>query len=74
MNPITVTLDRFSQRHGWANRLLRIDLTAGRISATPIDSYIPEFIGGRGVADAAWPGTSIQSLWIHSTRQVPSSS
>ncbi len=50
MKPIIATLGRFSQRHGWANRLLRIDLTAGKISATPIEAYIPEFIGGRGVA------------------------
>ncbi|MBC7240477.1 MAG: aldehyde ferredoxin oxidoreductase, partial [Chloroflexi bacterium] len=43
-------LPRFAPRFGWANRLLRIDLSTHRISAEPIDAYIPDFIGGRGIA------------------------
>ncbi len=43
-------LPRFAPRFGWANRLLRIDLSTHRISAEPMDAYIPDFIGGRGAA------------------------
>ncbi|MFO7697929.1 MAG: aldehyde ferredoxin oxidoreductase N-terminal domain-containing protein [Anaerolineae bacterium] len=50
MKPITVTLPRCAPRFGWANRLLRVDLSAASITAAPLDGYIPDYIGGRGVA------------------------
>jgi aldehyde:ferredoxin oxidoreductase len=50
MNAITVTLPRFSPRYGWANRLLRVDLSNASITVQPLDEYIPDYIGGRGVA------------------------
>lgn len=49
--PDTVAhLPRFAPRCGYANRLLRVDLSARRISVEPLDPYIPDYIGGRGVA------------------------
>ncbi|NLT73085.1 MAG: hypothetical protein GXX94_02665 [Chloroflexi bacterium] len=50
MKPYTSVLKRFATPYGWANRLLRIDLSAGRISAEPLDHYLPDYIGGRGLA------------------------
>ena len=46
----TVTLERFAPRYAWRNRLLRIDLSAGRIWAQETAPYIPEYIGARGIA------------------------
>jgi aldehyde:ferredoxin oxidoreductase len=50
MKEMAVQLPRFAPRYGWANRLLRIDLSAPRVTAEPMDAYLPDFIGGRGVA------------------------
>lgn len=46
----TVTLDSFAPTFAWRNRILRIDLSDGRIWADPSDSYTPEYIGARGIA------------------------
>jgi aldehyde:ferredoxin oxidoreductase len=50
MTSIRVSLPRFKPMHGWANRLLRVDLSNGRITAQPIAPYVPDYIGGRGIA------------------------
>ncbi|MDO8671366.1 MAG: aldehyde ferredoxin oxidoreductase N-terminal domain-containing protein, partial [Dehalococcoidia bacterium] len=36
--------------YGWTGRILRVDLTTGKIEETPTSDYVPKFIGGRGVA------------------------
>ncbi len=46
----TVTLQHFAPTHAWRNRILRIDLSDGRIWAEPTDPYIPDYIGARGIA------------------------
>ncbi len=46
----TVKLPRFAPLYGWRNRLLRVDLSAGRIWAQPTAQDVPQFIGGRGLA------------------------
>ena len=50
MRPITVSLPRFATMHGWANRILRIDLSDMRISAQETTPYIPDYLGARGIA------------------------
>ncbi|MCD6521140.1 MAG: hypothetical protein J7M05_14585 [Anaerolineae bacterium] len=45
-----VTLPRFPALHGWCNRLLRIDLSSGRIRAQEAAPYLPDYLGGRGIA------------------------
>jgi len=37
---------------GWANRILRIDLSGPRIWAQPTAPFAPDFVGGRGLAAA----------------------
>jgi aldehyde:ferredoxin oxidoreductase len=49
MKAITVTVARFQPMYGWANRLLRVDLSTGRIWAHESALYLPDFIGARGV-------------------------
>jgi len=44
------TLGRFETLFGWANRLLRIDLSNLSITAEPLPKAAREFIGGRGLA------------------------
>ncbi len=49
--PVTVArLERFRPTHGWANRLLWVDLSDRTIRAEPLDPYVPGYIGGRGLA------------------------
>ncbi len=50
MKPITVKLPRFEAMHGWANRILRVDLSDMRISARETAPYVPDYLGARGVA------------------------
>jgi aldehyde:ferredoxin oxidoreductase len=50
MRPITVNLDRYGSKHGWANRILRVDLSDMRIWAQETAPYIPDYLGGRGIA------------------------
>ncbi len=45
-----VRLERFAPMHGWANRLLRVDLTSRTLQAQPMEEYLPDYLGGRGVA------------------------
>lgn len=39
-----------SDMYGWMGKILRVDLTSGRISETPTGDYVPKLIGGRGIA------------------------
>jgi len=50
MKPITVNLTRFSDTHGWAGRILRIDLSNMRIWAQETAPYVPDYLGARGIA------------------------
>jgi aldehyde:ferredoxin oxidoreductase len=50
MKPITVHLERYAPMHGWANRLLRIDLSEMRIWAQETVPYVPAYLGARGIA------------------------
>jgi aldehyde:ferredoxin oxidoreductase len=36
--------------YGWTGKILRVDLTAGKITETPTSDYAPQLIGGRGIA------------------------
>ena len=55
MSETVVHLERFAPLHGWANRILRIDLSDRRIWAEPSERYVPDYIGGRGIAaKIAW--------------------
>lgn len=41
--------------YGWAGQIAFVNLTTGIISTTPTSNYVPQFIGGRGVATKiAW--------------------
>jgi aldehyde:ferredoxin oxidoreductase len=50
MKPTTVHLKRYEPMHGWANRILRIDLSEPRIWAQETAPYVPAYLGARGVA------------------------
>ena len=50
MKPITVKLPRFASMYGWRNRLLRVDLSEGRIWAQEAAPYLPTYLGARGLA------------------------
>jgi aldehyde:ferredoxin oxidoreductase len=50
MKAITATLPRFAPMFGWRNRLLRIDLSDGRIWAEETAPRVPAFLGARGLA------------------------
>ncbi|MBN1935724.1 MAG: hypothetical protein JW934_13735 [Anaerolineae bacterium] len=47
---IKTTLSQFESMYGWTNRVLRIDLSAGRIWAQETAPYAPDFLGARGLA------------------------
>jgi aldehyde:ferredoxin oxidoreductase len=36
-------------RYGWAGHMLRVDLSSGKIRKEESDSYVDEFVGGRGL-------------------------
>ncbi len=40
--------------YGWVGKILRVDLTTGKITETPTSDYVPKFIGGRGIAAAIY--------------------
>jgi aldehyde:ferredoxin oxidoreductase len=42
-------MPRFAPRFGWANRLLRVDLSQGTARVEPLDGYAPDYLGGRGL-------------------------
>jgi aldehyde:ferredoxin oxidoreductase len=35
--------------HGWAGKILRIDLTSRKMTITPTSDYVPSYLGGRGL-------------------------
>jgi aldehyde:ferredoxin oxidoreductase len=41
---------RFGSLHGWANRILRIDLTDMQVGVQETAPYVPEYLGARGIA------------------------
>ncbi len=48
--------------YGWVGKILRVDLSDGRISVEPIEPYVDDFLGGRGIGvrlvyDNYVPGT-----------------
>ncbi len=45
--------------YGWVGKILRVDLTTGKITETPTSDYVPQLIGGRGVAAMIyWEGVT----------------
>jgi len=50
MKPITARLPRFASMYGWRNRILRVDLSEGRIWAQEAAPYLPTYLGARGLA------------------------
>jgi len=47
---ISKTVRRFERLHGWANRILRVDLSDGRIGVQETAPYVPDYMGARGIA------------------------
>ncbi len=44
-----------SEIYGWTGRILRVDLSSGEVSTVDTAKYIPDFIGGVGIASRiAW--------------------
>ncbi|UCG83696.1 MAG: aldehyde ferredoxin oxidoreductase, partial [Dehalococcoidia bacterium] len=39
-----------TERYGYAGKVLRVDLSAGKIWQTPTSEYADRFLGGRGIA------------------------
>ena len=50
MKAIRTTLPRFEPTYGWTNRVLRVDLSEGRIWAQETAPYVPEYLAARGLA------------------------
>lgn len=50
MKPVVTEVERFRGMHGWANRILRIDLSNMRVEVQEAEPYLPEYLGGRGIA------------------------
>ena len=50
MKPIIKQVARFPAGHAWANRILRIDLDNMAVDAQEALSYLPEYLGARGLA------------------------
>ena len=50
MKPQTFDLKRFKPLSCWANRILRIDLSAMRVWVQETAPYVPEYLGARGIA------------------------
>ena len=57
MKPVTRKVPRFRHMYGWANRILRVDLSSMAIRAHEAAAYVPDFLGARGIAaKIAWDG------------------
>ncbi len=50
MKPVVKKVARFRSMHGWANRILRVDLDNMSIEAQETEPYVPEYLGARGIA------------------------
>ena len=55
MKPVVSTVERFASKHGWVNRILRINLSDMTIRVQETAPYVPDYLGGRGLgAKLAW--------------------
>jgi aldehyde:ferredoxin oxidoreductase len=55
VKPITLSVGHYESMHGWANRILRVDLSDARIWAQEAAPYVPDYLGARGIAaKIAW--------------------
>jgi aldehyde:ferredoxin oxidoreductase len=46
---------KMSEMCGWMGKLLRVDLGTGEITTEDTSKYVPEYIGGKGIATRiAW--------------------
>ena len=55
MRPSTATVNRFAKMNGWANRILRVDLSDMTIRVQETAPYVPDFLAARGIAHKiAW--------------------
>ncbi len=50
MKPVRTTLPQYERMYGWTNRLLRVDLSEGRIWAQETAPMVPDYLGARGLA------------------------
>ena len=50
MKPVTVKVRRYESMHGWANRILRVDLSEMRVAVQETTPYVPDYLGARGIA------------------------
>ena len=50
MKPMVKRVGRFGGMHGWANRILYVDLDNMGIGVQETVPYVPTFLGGRGLA------------------------
>jgi aldehyde:ferredoxin oxidoreductase len=50
VRPIEKEVVRFRSMYAWANRILRIDLSNMDIEVQEAESYLPEYLGARGIA------------------------
>jgi aldehyde:ferredoxin oxidoreductase len=50
MKPIAKTVRRFGPIFAWANRLLRVDLSAMKVNVQESAPHVPDFLGARGLA------------------------
>jgi aldehyde:ferredoxin oxidoreductase len=50
MKPTVEKVGRFGGMHGWANRILRIDLSDMRVEVQETAPYVPAYLGARGIA------------------------
>jgi aldehyde:ferredoxin oxidoreductase len=50
MKPVVKQLERFRSVDAWANRILRIDLGTMGIEVQEAESFVPKYLGARGIA------------------------
>jgi aldehyde:ferredoxin oxidoreductase len=50
VKPVVAEVARFRSMPAWANRILRIDLSNMRVDVQETEPYVPEYLGGRGIA------------------------
>ena len=48
--PVVTKVARFAGKHGWVNRILRLDLSSMRIQVQESTPYVPTYLGARGIA------------------------
>jgi aldehyde:ferredoxin oxidoreductase len=50
VKPVEKKVERFGRMYAWTNRILRIDLSNMEIEVQEAESYVPEYLGARGIA------------------------